>query len=176
MSEYKKIKEQECANFEEQYQNSLREVRRLKNDLDSTQEHLDNTTKRLKTERLEKEELQADFDGANKKISNLNVKIENLTTKQKELYNKIDELETLAGEQRKKLEDADDERRLLHETIQQLKGNIRVFARVRPLLPAELEENHTADHITFDSNMDKGIEIEREDKKVINKTKSASKF
>ena len=36
---------------------------------------------------------------------------------------------------------------------------------MRPLLPKEIEENHTADHISFENALDKGIEITREDKK-----------
>ena len=91
LSEYKKIKEQEFANIEEKYSSSLREIRRLKNDLDSTQEHLDSTTKRLKTERLEKEELQADYDSAHKKIQNLNNKIEDLNERNKDLVNQVEE-------------------------------------------------------------------------------------
>ena len=31
-------------------------------------------------------------------------------------------------------------RRKLHNTIQELKGNIRVFCRIRPLLPSDGEE------------------------------------
>jgi hypothetical protein len=34
-----------------------------------------------------------------------------------------------------------------------------------PLLPKELEEKHSSDHIGFENALDKGIEITREDKK-----------
>ena len=165
LSEYKTIKEQQYGNLEEKYSCAQRDNRRLKNDLESTQEHLDTTTKRLKSERLEKEELQADFDSSSKKISNLNLKIESLNSRTKELDIQIETLQQDMAQKDKKLEDGEEERRKLHETVQQLKGNIRVFARVRPLLPKELADNHTSDHITFASNMDKGIEIQREDKK-----------
>jgi len=36
---------------------------------------------------------------------------------------------------------------------------------VRPLLPKELEEKHSSEHISFENALDKGIEITREDKK-----------
>jgi kinesin family protein C1 len=163
LSDYKTMKEREWANFQEKYDQSLREKRRIQNDLESTQEHLDTTTKRLKTERLEKENLQADYDSSSKKISNLNLKIENLLERAKELENQNEELTILSAEQRQKLDDGDDERRNLHETIQQLKGNIRVFARVRPLLSSELANSDSSEHIAFES--DRGIVIEREEKK-----------
>ena len=165
LSEYKKIKEQECANVEEKYSNAMRDIRRLKNDLDSTQEHLDNTTKRLKTERLEKEELQADYDSAHKKIQNLNNKIEDLNSRNRDLTNEVEDQNIKLAEMTKKLEDGDEERRNLHEAIQQLKGNIRVFARIRPLLPREIEENHVDSHITYENNPDKALEILPEGKK-----------
>ena len=36
-------------------------------------------------------------------------------------------------------------RRKLHNTVQELKGNIRVFCRIRPLMPSEVPKNSTAD-------------------------------
>ena len=36
---------------------------------------------------------------------------------------------------------------------------------MRPLLPKELEEKHSSEHIGFENALDKGIEITREDKK-----------
>ena len=36
---------------------------------------------------------------------------------------------------------------------------------MRPLLPKELEEKHSSEHISYENALDKGIEITREDKK-----------
>lgn len=43
------------------------------------------------------------------------------------------------------LQDAESSRRRLHNMVQELKGNIRVFCRVRPVLPSELTEEDPSD-------------------------------
>ncbi|KAK9685145.1 kinesin-like nuclear fusion protein [Basidiobolus ranarum] len=55
-----------------------------------------------------------------------------------------------------KLRDEETQRRKLHNTIQELKGNIRVFCRVRPLLGAELSDSMS--HIYFAEDQ-KSIEL-----------------
>nr|DBA20455.1 TPA: hypothetical protein GDO54_017232 [Pyxicephalus adspersus] len=47
------------------------------------------------------------------------------------------------------------ERRRLHNTVQELKGNIRVFCRVRPTL--QTEKAHASGHIVFPNNDEKAI-------------------
>ena len=48
-----------------------RDVRKLKNELESTSDSLDETQKRLKSVKLERDSLQEDFEGAGKKIDQL---------------------------------------------------------------------------------------------------------
>ncbi|XP_011690178.1 PREDICTED: protein claret segregational [Wasmannia auropunctata] len=43
----------------------------------------------------------------------------------------------------------DKERRMLHNTIQELKGNIRVFCRVRPRTPKEIDQMKTMCNVNF---------------------------
>ncbi|XP_071885916.1 carboxy-terminal kinesin 2-like isoform X3 [Anas platyrhynchos] len=59
------------------------------------------------------------------------------------------ELRALAGAQEEHLHALEMERRRLHNQLQELKGNIRVFCRVRPLLAAEQEVQKGLEHLHF---------------------------
>ena len=77
---------------------------------------------------------------------------------------KVAELTTLSTQQAEdinvyesKQRSYETERRQLHNTIQELKGNIRVFCRIRPLLGAEIEKhggqfNHIIVQVNFQFN------------------------
>ncbi|XP_053328705.1 kinesin-like protein KIFC1 isoform X2 [Spea bombifrons] len=67
------------------------------------------------------------------------------------------------------------ERRHLHNMVQELKGNIRVFCRVRPTLNSE--KNQTAGHICYPSNDEKGIILSKlEESHVGREKKEAVKY
>ena len=51
-------------------------------------------------------------------------------------------------------------RRKLHNQIQELKGNIRVFCRVRPALPHEAADDSKLAEIKFPDSSAEGREIE----------------
>ncbi|XP_071888261.1 carboxy-terminal kinesin 2-like isoform X3 [Anas platyrhynchos] len=61
----------------------------------------------------------------------------------------VSELRALAGAQEEHLHALEMERRRLHNQLQELKGNIRVFCRVRPLLAAEQEAQKGLEHLHF---------------------------
>nr|AAQ79778.1 XCTK2-like motor protein [Gallus gallus] len=55
------------------------------------------------------------------------------------------------------------ERRRLHNLVQELKGNIRVFCRVRPLLAAEKEKQKGMEHLHFPPQDNKTLVLLREE-------------
>lgn len=73
----------------------------------------------------------------------------------------------------RKLREGESLRRRLHNTVQELKGNIRVFCRVRPLLATELQAGKSVDeslqHLSLAVNED-----EREEIKLVMASESAS--
>ncbi|NXH40462.1 KIFC1 protein, partial [Dicaeum eximium] len=56
---------------------------------------------------------------------------------------------TLLAEHEERIHQLEMERRRLHNDIQELRGNIRVFCRVRPLLPEERERQRGLPHLHF---------------------------
>merc|ERR1719187_145738 len=75
--------------------------------------------------------------------------IKNLTTesekKSKEIQANLEEKEELM----KEIRWGETERRKLHNRVQELKGNIRVFCRLRPRLPEEEEEGASIGHVNI---------------------------
>uniref|UniRef100_A0A8C7ZD48 Kinesin-like protein n=1 Tax=Oryzias sinensis TaxID=183150 RepID=A0A8C7ZD48_9TELE len=64
----------------------------------------------------------------------------------------VHSLKEMVAEQKEELHSGEMERRRLHNTIQELKGNIRVFCRVRPLVSGGLSK-----HIQLPASDDKSI-------------------
>lgn len=99
----------------------------------------------------------------------LEAKLTSTKTQLEDALARVVQLETLSTQQGDMIEafkakerGYETERRVLHNTIQELKGNIRVFCRIRPLLGAELEKNEgrpTPRHLTLHS--DKALDITR---------------
>ncbi|KAI9091492.1 P-loop containing nucleoside triphosphate hydrolase protein [Phlyctochytrium arcticum] len=78
-----------------------------------------------------------------------------------ELETALADAQALAQTLESKVREEETMRRKLHNTIQELKGNIRVFCRVRPPLQGELSDksDEILSHIGFSDNDDKIIEL-----------------
>ena len=122
-----------------------REIRELKEDLNVAQADLErerqtvvtlkatvsqqataqiSLTAQISVMQAERAAFISQQDGASLRISDLTLLLEAERKKAADLEREVREAETL--------------RRKLHNMIQELKGNIRVFCRVRPILPSDL--------------------------------------
>lgn len=124
-----KLKE-ELATTKQDYTEMLK----IKDDIKSKLEASESSCERL-TELLSQNEKicksQKEIIDANAaKVENLEKNLKEYKESKMELTQKVKELQSLVHEM-------DRDRRYLHNTIQELKGNIRVFCRVRPRIPRE---------------------------------------
>ncbi|NWS18158.1 KIFC1 protein, partial [Pachyramphus minor] len=70
---------------------------------------------------------------------------------------------SLLDQQEERIHLLEMERRRLHNDIQELKGNIRVFCRVRPVLPEESERQRGLQHLHFSPQDPKTLVLTRPD-------------
>ncbi|XP_063147261.1 kinesin-like protein KIFC1 [Candoia aspera] len=70
-------------------------------------------------------------------------------------------LKAQAAELEQRLHESEMERRFLHNAVQELKGNIRVFCRVRPLLACERQAQKAIGHLHFPADNNKGLVLSK---------------
>lgn len=105
------------------------------------------------------DELKSKFHSKEMEISNLKNKISSMKTTCQHITNSfddkstcIDNLNLKAAALNEQLANQEKERRALHDKLQQLKGNIRVFCRIRPPLESDNREKEAL--ISMDFNDD----------------------
>lgn len=86
-------------------------------------------------QREEINSLHQQLDIANEKLQMANASLAHLKREETGCKSKIEALQCRLTESEHQLHEGELLRRKLHNTIQELKGNIRVFCRVRPMLP-----------------------------------------
>ncbi|ORX94060.1 kinesin-domain-containing protein [Basidiobolus meristosporus CBS 931.73] len=155
--------ENELEEVARQKERILREKEDLTNDLTKTKELLrqqEDANLQLRNTISSQSANYLQLESDHRAVKN-NLETTESTLKQREA--RIAELEALLTEANQtvttiegKLRDEETQRRKLHNTIQELKGNIRVFCRVRPLLGAELSDSIS--HIHFPDDQ-KSIEL-----------------
>ncbi|XP_007442391.1 kinesin-like protein KIFC1 [Python bivittatus] len=70
-------------------------------------------------------------------------------------------LRAQATELEQRLHESEMERRFLHNAVQELKGNIRVFCRVRPLLACERQAQKAISHLRFPADDNRSLVLSK---------------
>ncbi|XP_032436645.1 kinesin-like protein KIFC1 [Xiphophorus hellerii] len=148
-------------------QSQLEEVQREKNVLQKEMSNLEQKHKVMETLRDSQEtELQT-------LKMKLSVQESTMTRLQATLRDREEEVSSLketVAEQRDELHAGEMERRRLHNTIQELKGNIRVFCRIRPL-----EDGGLSKHIQLAASDNKSIMLAKTEESHTGKTADTQK-
>lgn len=132
--------------------------------LESTREEAD--TALARAERLAKEktsleqtilELTTSTAGLRTQNAAVSAMYEQAETERKSLQTLVEQLKTQCAKLEADLESSEAARRDLHNDLLELKGNIRVFCRMRPLLPAERQAGEVQATISFPDQ--KSVEV-----------------
>ncbi|KAL0248070.1 hypothetical protein GEMRC1_003307 [Eukaryota sp. GEM-RC1] len=136
-------------------------IQTLEGELVKTNEEIDNLTAQLSSNRQEMDELSATLQAARDEIARCEdqISLEKSSTESREaeiarLQQALSQAEHQISEHQSKLRSEEIKRRDLHNTILELKGNIRVFVRVRPTLEKEKEDADNECIVSYPENSD----------------------
>ncbi|XP_064634725.1 carboxy-terminal kinesin 2-like [Lineus longissimus] len=201
----KEVEKHEVSKERQNLEKQLRDLEQATTEM-KRKHHNDLEDLQMSNGRIERQRdtLQGEINAATQEISGLKLSLAQLTSAQAGLnaefgatkiqleqsleYGRLKDSEivelkaSLAAQiqanedQASKLIEHETERRKLHNTIQELKGNIRVFCRVRPLLGEELKDNEdgVVTHMHFPDDC-KTLEMEKLTGSSLNDTKSSGK-
>ncbi|XP_007564350.1 kinesin-like protein KIFC1 [Poecilia formosa] len=148
-------------------QNQLEETRREKNVL---QKELSNLEQKYKVMETLRDSQETELQTLKMKLSVQESTMTRLQANLRDREEEISSLKETVAEQRDELHAGEMERRRLHNTIQELKGNIRVFCRVRPL-----EDGGLSKHIQLAASDNKSIMLAKTEESHTGKTAEMQK-
>ncbi|XP_077645047.1 kinesin-like protein KIFC1 [Lonchura striata] len=155
-------------------------VSSLEEELSQVREKLEQSQKKAKSLEAEEERLKAqeeqrrqERDEARDRAQALLQQLENAQAQLQELQAQLQELQALReleesqrillAQREQHIHLLEMERRRLHNDILELRGNIRVFCRVRPLLPEERERQRGLPHLHFPPQDTRSLVLTRPD-------------
>ncbi|BFI43342.1 kinesin family member C1 [Marchantia polymorpha subsp. ruderalis] len=106
--------------------------------------------------------LRQQLDFAHQKLKMAEARIAENESKGDEYKGRLEEVQQRLSEAESRLHEGELVRRKLHNTILELKGNVRVFCRVRPLMPDEDDNGGTEPIVQYPNStelMGRGIEL-----------------
>ncbi|KAM9323866.1 kinesin-like protein KIFC1 [Gastrophryne carolinensis] len=164
--------ESKLQSEQQQLSASEREVRRLTELCQKQETELTNERRgaeELRDTNQSLSQLLKDKEGKLACLEGENSRLKTLVRDQSE---EISSLKCCVEDREVQIHTLETERRRLHNTVQELKGNIRVFCRVRPTLQAE--RAFPAGHIVFPPNEEKAIVLTKMEESHIGREKSQS--
>jgi len=105
--------------------------------------------------------IEASLSGTKAELEAARQQILELKKESEDKSTKIQEHLKVQEEMMDKMRWGETERRRLHNMVQELKGNIRVFCRMRPLLEEEKDKGHDSKHVSITS--EKNMELTKND-------------
>ncbi|CUA78121.1 Kinesin-like protein KIFC1 [Rhizoctonia solani] len=129
-----------------------REIKELNEDVTTLQEELSKEREgRVERQKLRNEVvlLEAQVTALKQRGYTLQGEAEGLAAEKMSLKDELESLRKLVTQRDEELRDAEMIRRKLHNQVQELKGNIRVFCRVRPSLAHERESPDGLAQLSF---------------------------
>ncbi|XP_077987454.1 carboxy-terminal kinesin 2-like [Glandiceps talaboti] len=160
--------ERETRDKEEELDNLKRKMSRIERDYESLEGDYSAARQEINGYKTTISQMTADKMGIESERNNLQRSLEIIqeqlrikTDECRDKGSKIEKLNDDVKERNEKLREQETIRRTLHNTIQELKGNIRVFCRVRPLVTEELENGVRPVSMNYPDIDSKMIELEK---------------
>ncbi|KAF5332299.1 hypothetical protein D9611_008060 [Ephemerocybe angulata] len=192
MDEMRKKHTKEVMELEMDLRKKEREAREVTEDLRVTRNDLERerlTVENLRTAMSTQSQTQLTLSAENQalhaQLSSLQRQLESMNLEVADMKELVEEKEKAVIEMKKEVFESETIRRKLHNTILELKGNIRVFCRVRPVLSSDLPalpspeeeervreelkakmdfpDNHDHKEIVLHSTSESAMGIERKD-------------
>jgi len=159
LEECEKLKKK-IASLEEEHSTEVTKFRRQLENEEFNRSSLERKLKALEDELTSKQtevsglknsvaELTSSRAGLEASLSNTQTQLQSANTRVEELSAETSQQQAELAAMKEKLNWEETQRRKLHNMVQELKGNIRVFCRVRPLLGEEIAKYGTIHHIDF---------------------------
>ncbi|XDT34870.1 Kinesin motor domain profile [Nakaseomyces glabratus] len=168
--------QKEWREVTEKNQESIRKTKELKSEIETVlTPRIDTQNKRLEELKSEIKKLDDTLQNKNEQVGEIRKNIDLEREKKDKLLAEKEEILAYIEKSKKEVEEIkkilvkeESLRRALHNELQELRGNIRVYCRIRPPLP---HEDDNIEHIKVqpfdDDNGDQGMTINRGNSQVI---------
>ncbi|XP_062457032.1 carboxy-terminal kinesin 2-like [Rhea pennata] len=146
---------------QEQARQQLRELTELSGRKQELERQLEQSTRSVGELEAAKRDLTALLESREAKLQLTEETLARREREAEELRERADAQQRSLRQQDERLHGLEMERRRLHNLVQELKGNIRVFCRVRPLLESEKETQKGLEHLHFSPQDNKALALSR---------------